>query len=575
MSKAMFVAEISHSPAFRNHWRFVLIGLIILILASCTGEREYTNPYDPAVSPDSWAPGSLKAEATGPNSVKLTWEPKTRNIDGYILSRTISGTSVEIQLGKDAREYLDNTVVASGQPCSAVSYSLKAKAGNLSSSSAVLAPPGKFPLLTTAEAGPDIQGGTLTVTLNANAANLLETASWSVITGDGAVLSDIKNPKALFTGLPYVDYQLRWTINGVCGQTQDDVLVLIRPLPVVETGTGQSTGGTTATVAGNVKSDGGSAVTARGVAYGIQPSPVISGGIVASGTGTGIFTANLTGLALGTKYYARAFATNLGGTSYGAEVSFTTWNAPTVSTTVASSVLAYSAIVGGSVTSDGQAGVTERGVVWSTSQNPTTASNKATSGSGTGNFSVTLNSLTPKTVYYARAFAVNAIGTAYGNQVTFTTTEPQPVLVSTNNCSSLTGYTASFVYWTGTAYAWAPWTVTSSGYSGACFKAQNPNAGNALGGYVEFSRNFTNPGFIRFWIKTFNAGYNNRVPSIYVDGSLVGSPTLTAGNESSAYWMQLKTVDIPAGTRTIRLEWSRVGQFYDYLLDEIEYWEYR
>jgi len=75
---------------------------------------------------------------------------------------------------------------------------------------------------------------------------------------------------------------------------------------------------------GNVTSSGGAAVTARGIAYGTSQNPTIAGSTVAAGSGTGSFTANMTGLQPGTTYYVRAYATNSAGTAYGAQVSFTT-----------------------------------------------------------------------------------------------------------------------------------------------------------------------------------------------------------------------------------------------------------
>ncbi len=78
---------------------------------------------------------------------------------------------------------------------------------------------------------------------------------------------------------------------------------------------------------GNVTSDGGDPITARGIVFSTNPTPVIGGGgvtqISASGT-TGSFSSNLTGLAPLTLYYVRSFATNSAGTTYGTEISFTT-----------------------------------------------------------------------------------------------------------------------------------------------------------------------------------------------------------------------------------------------------------
>ncbi|NTW24803.1 MAG: hypothetical protein HGA37_08895, partial [Lentimicrobium sp.] len=75
---------------------------------------------------------------------------------------------------------------------------------------------------------------------------------------------------------------------------------------------------------GNITADGGLPVTARGLAYSTSQNPTISSSTVQSGTGTGSFTATMTGLNAGTTYYVRAYATNTIGTGYGPQVSFTT-----------------------------------------------------------------------------------------------------------------------------------------------------------------------------------------------------------------------------------------------------------
>lgn len=94
---------------------------------------------------------------------------------------------------------------------------------------------------------------------------------------------------------------------------------------------------------------------------------------------------------------------------------------PTVTTTAASSVTATTATSGGNVTADGGATVTERGICYATTQTPTTANSKVASGTGTGTFTANMTGLTANTTYYARAYAINAQGTAYGSQVSFTT----------------------------------------------------------------------------------------------------------------------------------------------------------
>ena len=98
-----------------------------------------------------------------------------------------------------------------------------------------------------------------------------------------------------------------------------------------------------------------------------------------------------------------------------------TLSIPSVTTTSASSISQTTATLGGNVISDGGAIVTAKGVCWSTSPNPTTANSRVSVYGSTGNYSATLTELTAGTTYYCRAYASNAMGTSYGNQVTFTT----------------------------------------------------------------------------------------------------------------------------------------------------------
>ena len=95
---------------------------------------------------------------------------------------------------------------------------------------------------------------------------------------------------------------------------------------------------------------------------------------------------------------------------------------PTVNTAAVYTQMSFtSAISGGIVTATGGADVTARGVCWSTSPLPTLADSYTVDGSGTGNFSSNITGLTAGTSYYMRAYATNSVGTAYGNQVVFTT----------------------------------------------------------------------------------------------------------------------------------------------------------
>ena len=80
------------------------------------------------------------------------------------------------------------------------------------------------------------------------------------------------------------------------------------------------------------------------------------------------------------------------------------------------------ATVGGNVINEGESAVTEKGVCWSISANPTTADSHISNGSGLGTYNVLITGLSPSTTYHARAYAINGTSTGYGADTEFTTT---------------------------------------------------------------------------------------------------------------------------------------------------------
>lgn len=190
--------------------------------------------------------------------------------------------------------------------------------------------------------------------------------------------------------------------------------------PVVSTTSAGSITNSTAVSGGAISSDGGSAVTARGVCWSTSPNPTLSNSFTTDGAGTGSFTSAMTGLAGNTTYYARAYATNSSFTAYGNQINFTTLAVPpTLTTATTSAAVNNSATSGGDISYDGGSPVTARGVCWSTSPGPTLADNFTTNGAGSGSFSSTITGLSLFTTYYVRAYATNAAGTSYGNEKSF------------------------------------------------------------------------------------------------------------------------------------------------------------
>lgn len=190
---------------------------------------------------------------------------------------------------------------------------------------------------------------------------------------------------------------------------------------------------------GNIINDGGSEIKERGILYSLNNNPALDDSVIVCGSGKGPFAIKVTGLKPGTKYYLKAYAINEVGTGYGDAVDFTTVPYSMITTPV--SLVTYTtARSGGNISSDGGEQITSRGVCWSQSANPTINASKTTDGKGKGSFTSNISGLTPGTTYFLRAYAINSIGTIYGNELTFTTLKVTLPIVNTITASTVTPY---------------------------------------------------------------------------------------------------------------------------------------
>ena len=177
----------------------------------------------------------------------------------------------------------------------------------------------------------------------------------------------------------------------------DDVMfVATTGLPSVTTKPVTEITTTSAKGHGKVLDQGNSPVTERGICWSLLANPTIDDEHGHSGEGTGDYSVEITGLTAGLSYHVRAYAKNTQGISYGNDIMFSTMAVkPTVVTGEVTNVTQNGALVGGEVTSDGGAEVTERGVCWGTSHNPITSGGHlaATTG-GEGAFTCEIAGLT-------------------------------------------------------------------------------------------------------------------------------------------------------------------------------------
>lgn len=192
-------------------------------------------------------------------------------------------------------------------------------------------------------------------------------------------------------------------------------------------------------VTGQIVSPLGSAIqcngnTSRGICWSTNPAPttaLTTKKTVAAGDGS--FSASMTGLTPGAKYYVRAFAVNkmiatngssITTTVYGNELIFnTTGYTHPISTNAISAITSSTAKCGGTFVPGTISGLVAKGIVWSTSPTPTISlSTKTSNGTSVASFSAGLTRLKSSTKYYVRAYATTSSGTVYGNEVSFTTT---------------------------------------------------------------------------------------------------------------------------------------------------------
>ena len=253
--------------------------------------------------------------------------------------------------------------------------------------------------------------------------------------------------------------------------------------PVLTTAEPTEIAQTTVTSGGNISSDGGEEILVAGICWSTSENPSVKDKHTNNGKELGIFTSKLTGLTANTKYYIKAYAYNKEGTGYGNEVSFITSSVvnATLTTAEVTSITSNSAKSGGNITADGGGSITVKGICWSTSHNPTTADNKTSDGTGTGTFTSDLTGLTPNTLYYIRAYAINSAGTSYGNELSFTTLGQIPTAMTLPACCiNATGATLN-----GTVNAnYLSTTVTfeygiTTAYGNIVTSTQSPVTGNS------------------------------------------------------------------------------------------------
>lgn len=213
---------------------------------------------------------------------------------------------------------------------------------------------------------------------------------------------------------------------------------------------------------------------------------------------------------------------------------------PTVTTTIASATNTTTATSGGNVTDEGYASVTNRGVVWNTSINPTVPGAQTADGTGTGGYASTLTNLTPGATYYYRAFAQNSAGTAYGTEYSLTTPCFSGVVtglyVSVTNEVDFTSAWSNFP----SASGYALDVSTNATFSNAGGNITITNEGFAGGTTPPSGWTFTSIG----GTYTTSGNYGDSSPSLQLNGTGDRIETIALLNPTNVtFWIKGQATD--------------------------------
>lgn len=217
-------------------------------------------------------------------------------------------------------------------------------------------------------------------------------------------------------------YYVRAYATNRIGTAYGEQLTLLSKtgLPQVTTDEVSNISATTAMCGGNIAANSGYAITARGICWSDKTAtPTINNNHTEEVATTGHFTSMMIGLERNTTYYVRAYAVNEKGTNYGETKTFTTGDGKPILSTISPTINDAMAVSGGNIISDEGSPITARGICYGTLPNPDLSGTyeHTSNGTGIGYFTSSFNLPIGSGRYYIRAYATNANGTTYGEQV--------------------------------------------------------------------------------------------------------------------------------------------------------------
>jgi hypothetical protein len=352
-------------------------------------------------------------------------------------------------------------------------------------------------------------------------------------TGIGSYISEIKDL------LPNTSYYVRAYATNSAGTGYGNQITFKTfqtvVFPTVTTAAAINITETAAASGGNVTATGGAEVIAKGVCWSTNQNPTIADRKTDEGTGSEQFNSQMDELNPGTIYYVRAYATNSAGTGYGTQIVLTTSKTvPIIITKNVTSITAMGGVSGGTITLTGGSTISDKGICWSETENPTINDNKVSAGTGSAAFNSAIGLLKPNTTCYVRAYAVNEIGIAYGDQKSFTTED-----------AFSDGFETGF---SGTTGGWG--IITGDAVEGAYSLYTKVNSTASL------TRTLSNSGQIIFYLKVSTSV--NKI-TFYIDDVIQGT-------YSNTFWGQ-QSYPVTAGEHTFKWQNnSSFGAWIDFIV---------
>ncbi|MEE4197546.1 MAG: fibronectin type III domain-containing protein [Bacteroidales bacterium] len=412
-------------------YRFILIGLFLIILVINCENRDWNNPYDPECPVSVFTPLNIASAQITNTSIEITWDAIETNIDGFYIDRKRENnnwTKVSDLIDKETFFWLDTIF----QPGTKYFYRVYSVAGNNISDFIVDS-------ITTEVNLPKVSTLSVESTTSSTITCVckIESNGGSEITKKGVCWNTSGNPTISYNNTltsnseqetyeieisnlnPGTQYYIRAYVYNSKGQSYGNELSTITKstLPAITTSEITNITRTSFDCGGNVINDGGAVVTSRGVCWNKTGNPTINDNKTTDGSDVGEFSSEIKNLEMGTLYYIRAYATNQNGTSYGDVVINSTIEAsiPTLSNLDITTFLSCSARLESGISDDGGLEILETGFCWDTLGNPTIDDNLISLGSGLYNFSTDMEGLIEHTTYYVRAYAKNNLGVQYSN----------------------------------------------------------------------------------------------------------------------------------------------------------------